>query len=89
MTLSMHKLNTSKDSKQKVLDKHAALISKLCDKCKGVFKDYYNISTYSDEIAEMDKKLAELRAQKADVAKKRQALSDKSNECNTKTEKVK
>ena len=89
LTLSMHKLNTSKDSKQKALDKHAALISKLCDKCKSVFKDYYNISTYSDEIAEMDKKLVELGAQKAEVAKKRQALSDKANECNTKTEKVK
>lgn len=50
LEVTIHKLNSSKDQKQKVVDKHSELLSKLCKDCKKIFSDYYNIDTYITEI---------------------------------------
>lgn len=46
----MHKLQSSKDQKQKVVSKHAELLGKLCKDCQKIFSDYYNIDTYVTDI---------------------------------------
>lgn len=48
--LELHKLNQTKDFKQKSIDKHSELMNKLCKDCKKIFSDYYNIDTYLSEI---------------------------------------
>lgn len=48
--LAIHKLDSSKDQKQKFIDEHSELLSKICGECTNVFKDYYNINTYVKEI---------------------------------------
>ena len=51
--LTIHKLNSSKTQKQKLIDKHAEILAKLCNDCKKIFSDYYNINTYIEEISQM------------------------------------
>lgn len=63
--LSVHKLQTSKESKQKTIDRHAELLDKLCADCKHVFKDYYSITTYVEEIQQIDSKLTTLKNEKS------------------------
>ena len=48
--VAIHKLNSSKEQKQKIIDKHSELLNKLCNDCKKVFSDYYNIDIYLSEI---------------------------------------
>ena len=48
--VTIHKLNSSKDQKQKIIDKHSELLGKLCNSCKKIFSDYYNIDIYLSEI---------------------------------------
>jgi hypothetical protein len=50
LSLTIHKKESIKEQKQKVLDKYSSLINKLCSECKKTFKEYYNILTYNDEI---------------------------------------
>lgn len=55
-------LDSDTTQKQKMLDKHAELLSKLCDNCKTVFKDYYSITSYEDAIAKNNAECAKLKS---------------------------
>ena len=59
LEVTLHKLNSSKDTKQKAIDKHSELMNKLCKDCKKIFSDYYNIDTYVSEIEKIVKSIAD------------------------------
>lgn len=60
---AVYKLNASKEQKEKILAKHADLLSKLCDDCKDVFKEHYNISTYANDVKKAETDIAMLAKQ--------------------------
>ena len=60
LKLDLHKLNQSKDFKQKGIDKHSELMNKLCKDCKKIFSDYYNIDTYLSEIQKIAESIEEI-----------------------------
>jgi len=84
----MHKLKTSKASKQSVIDKHSELMSKLCDTCKSTFADYYSISSYVEEIKEIDKKLAAEKMTADAASAKQSALEAKTKQLSAKLEQL-
>lgn len=86
--VSTHKLQSSKEQKQKTIDKHAELLAKLCKDCKQIFSDYYNISTYLDEIKEIDEKVAKLAETNTQLEAKHKEFSEKLTACNEKVKKV-
>ena len=67
LDLGMHKLNESKMSNQKMVNKHSDIYGKLCDKCKEVFSSYYSLGKMSEEISSIDMKLAKLAKAKEAV----------------------
>lgn len=60
LKLDLHKLNQSKDLKQKGIDKHSELLNKLCKDCKKIFSDYYNIDTYLSEIQKITENIEDI-----------------------------
>lgn len=58
LKIQLHKLQVSKEQKQKIIDKHADICGKLCEDCQEIFKDYYNLNTYISEIEIINKNLA-------------------------------
>ena len=60
----MHKLQSSKEHKNKVITKHKEVLDKLCVECKKVFSDYYSLDTYAKDISEIELKLSKLQANK-------------------------
>ena len=47
----------------------------LCDDCKQVFKDYYSISNFAEEIEEIDKSIIELTEKKKAHTDNKQCIS--------------
>ena len=45
--------------KQSVINKHKALLGKLCDDCKKTFTEYYSLDKYNKEILQLNKKIEE------------------------------
>ena len=50
IAIKMKSIDSDSLQKQKVIDKHAELLSKLCKDCKKIFSDYYSISKYEKAI---------------------------------------
>ena len=86
--VEIHKLETSKMQKQKLIDKHAELLGKLCNDCKQIFSDYYSIGTYKNDIEAADRDIALKQAihEKNDIDAKQ--ISDKIDLYKTKIEKA-
>ena len=82
--VAIHKCTTLKDTKQKAIDKHSELLSKLCNDCKSVFSDYYSITSYMSDIAELDKKIAALSKEASANDSAAKALSEKKQQCSDK-----
>lgn len=88
MEIEIHKLQTSRTQKQKLIDKHAELLGKLCNDCKQIFSDYYNIGIYKNDIETADKDISLKQSiyskNEADV----KSISDKIDLYKTKIEKA-
>lgn len=82
--LAVHKFETSKESKQKAIDKHSELLEKLCADCKQIFKDYYSISGYAEEIKDIDLKLKALSEKHLSSQTEQKTIKDKIALCETK-----
>lgn len=65
-----HNKRVRADRKQ-IIDKHAELLSRLCDDCKKVFDKYHNLSSYKKDIDAADKSNEKLEA---DTASQQEAL---------------
>lgn len=59
LSISINKLSVKRDLHQKTIDKHKELLNKLCDDCKDVFSDYYNLTNAKNEIEKITNKLTE------------------------------
>lgn len=46
-----------KSDRQKVLNKHAELLSKLCADCKPIFAEYHNLDVYKQEVQSAEQKM--------------------------------
>lgn len=84
ISLATHKKHTSKEQKQKLIDKHSVLMNKLCDDCKTIFKEHYNITTYADEISVIDNELKVLQEKEAIAENQKQQLNSKQTELSAK-----
>lgn len=89
--LIIHKLNSNKDQKQKVVDKHSELLSKLCNDCKKIFSEYHNINTYMQDILQYTENIS-LNTKKLEtnilsiekINEKLNILNEKKNNANNK-----
>lgn len=81
-------MKNSIESKQKIISKHQDLLAKLCDDCKKTFSDYYNITSYANEIEKMTADVAELSQKKNIIAESINLNSSKSIELQHKKEKA-
>lgn len=86
--LKLGKLQVSKDQKQKLIDKHSELLGKLCNDCKTIFSDYYNIDIYKKAIADADIQINKLQAEKAENVDAKKAIADKSSLIDQKIQKA-
>lgn len=87
--LGVHKINESTSSRQKVIDKHKDILSKLCDDCKPVFMKHYNLDTMLKEIEDMKSKKLLLEKSKASIASKMFSMSSKCDDTKAKIAKAK
>ena len=76
-----HKLAVSSEQKQKIVDKHSVLLSKLCADCQKVFSDYYNITTFAKEIKDSSELIGKLKAAEKNNSDEISQLSSKQNAC--------
>lgn len=86
--LAIHKLTSSKQQKTKIIDKHQDILNKLCDDCKKIFGDYYNITTYLKEISDIDINLEQFNNKKIENSNKKNNLVNKINDFSAKIEKA-
>ena len=75
--LAIHKLNSSKESKQAAIDKQASIMAKLCDSCQSVFAEHCGIAGYGKEISEINEKLVKLAAAAETESSKKLEIADK------------
>lgn len=68
--IARHKIASSKETKQAVIDRHSEIMGKLCDDCRPVFSGYYKLDQYEKDIAALDAKDAELAAADMECAEK-------------------
>lgn len=47
-------IDSAVNDRRKIIDKHSTLRSKLCDDCKDVFSDYYNLKKYENDIVKYE-----------------------------------
>ena len=88
LELQLHKITSSKDQKQKAIDKHAELLGKLCNDCKKIFSDYYSITTYEDEIKQLEEKASSIRKSQQETQSCIDEYSNKQNLAQSMVEKV-
>lgn len=86
--LAIHKLNSSKDSKQSVIDKHSELLNKLCADCKPIFSEYYKIGQFEQEIADIVAKISSLQDSSKQNATKKIELDEKISKFDEKIKKA-
>lgn len=86
--VAFHKLSTLKESKQKNIDKHSELLSKLCDDCKITFSKYYNIDAIEAELKEIDEKSLQINNKIKDSEKNIDSIEAKQNEMSIKSKKI-
>jgi len=86
---SISRCISSISDKQRIIDRHSELKSRLCDGCREIFSDYYSLKKYEDEISRLTKerdgserRVSELKErreklvlEKKDLIEKREKLS--------------
>ena len=72
--LSIHKLEASCESSNKIISKHKDVLSKLCASCKKVFIKHYSLDEYA-------KKAKEAKAGVAELSEKRDAIHASLEKC--------
>ena len=87
--LGVHKLDESISSRQKIVDKHKDILSKLCNDCKQVFIKHYNLDKMIVEIEDFNRKRILLDKSSIGIEKKINSLTTRCNESKAKANKVK
>lgn len=86
--IQLYNEQNNRQQKQKSVDKYSDIVSKLCNKCSKVFKDYYSITDTTEEIAEIDKICTELNKKLNEILSKKEKLQIKLTELNDKRSKA-
>ena len=87
--LGIHKLDESKSSREKVIEKHRDILEKLCSDCKPIFMKHYSLDKMLEEVKEIDSKKAALSKSKDAIESKVSNAASKANETKTKIDKAK
>ena len=88
LDFSMHKAKATRDLKQKQIDKHDELLSKLCDHCLPLIREYYSISSLENDILEQNKLLEEYESKKAAAQEEYDSFDKKLKQLEKKKEQV-
>ena len=88
IAIKMKSLDSDSLQKQKVIDKHAELLSKLCKDCKKIFSDYYSISKYEKAIEQNSKEHAALMANREEQNASLKSYQQMLESCNEKLRKI-
>ncbi len=88
LQVAMHKLLSSKEQKQKIINKHSELMNKLCEDCKIIFSSYHNLDKYLSDIQKIEKEYSEKQLCLDECNKKTSILNEKLLDCDKKKEKV-
>ena len=72
--------------KQKIIDKHSELKSRLCKDCKPILSKYYNLDKYQKEIDSLNGKISEESKKDSDIAEKISDIDSKVKEYTKKLE---
>ena len=88
IAIKMKSIDSDSLQKQKVIDKHAELLSKLCKDCKKIFSDYYSISKYEKAIEQNSKEHAALTANREEQNASLKSYQQMLESCNEKLRKI-
>lgn len=80
-----HKLETKKQELEKIISKHQTLIDTVCDDCKQIVSDFYDLTTYTTNINKIITEHSNLETTKNTLDN---TLSDYNNKLNKITEKT-
>lgn len=75
--LKIKHLEKANDNNLKIINKHNELLSRLCDDCKIIFKDYYDLNTYQSETAENNKQIEKLTSELSVYTKELESCNSK------------
>lgn len=84
LEMHLHKLRTSKSISEKEISKHDELLSKLCDHCLPLIKEYYSITKLEASIAQSNQKINEDEAKQLELDASKKELQDKLDKLNAK-----
>jgi DNA repair exonuclease SbcCD ATPase subunit len=85
---SISRCNSSISDKQRIIDRHSELKSRLCDGCKEVFSDYYSLKKYENEISKLRKEVETGETKTSELKEKRESLVAEKRELVLKQEKL-
>ena len=86
--LGVHKIVESVSSRQKTIDKHKDILSKLCKDCQPVLMKHYSLDKMLVEIEDLDKKKTLLEESKRMISQKIAQSSKKFTDIRTKSTKA-
>lgn len=86
--LEIHKLDESKSSRERSIEKHKDILEKLCSKCKQVFMKHYSLDKMLEEVKEINSKQKVLVESKARISSDVEDASSKAKEIKTKIDKA-
>ena len=85
---SISRCRSSISDKQRIIDRHSELKSRLCDGCREVFSDYYSLKKYESEIAKLRKELESSELKVSELKGKRERLASDKRELLGKQERL-
>lgn len=86
--IGIHKLESTRTIKQNSIDKYSELLNKLCDDCKDIYREYYNINSTTEEIQKINLKVDKLNVSKNDLDVSRNNINNTLETYNDKFKKI-
>lgn len=71
------KLESTRSSKQSILDQYDELLGKICDDCRPIVSEYYDLPKISDEIKDLDQKISRSNVESEKIQNEIQTYSEK------------
>jgi len=71
------KLEAAKSSNEKTISSYSILLSKLCDHCKPIVSEHYNLGKLESQNSKIDKELNEISAQSKELSDRLSSISEK------------
>lgn len=86
--LSISNNNDQIQLRQKLIDKHSGILNKLCDDCKIIFSEYYNLTNIQTEIEKLNNNSEKIKQTIFDCSNKKLEIKEKIKKYNDKINKI-